>query len=132
MVKVNVFTQAYNAEKTLKRTINSILAQTYDDWIWYFVNNGSTDRTEEIIKAYAENDKRIKVLRNRQNNVWEMGNSYLDVINQCDNSDFFCWIDADDEYKPTFFKKANPQPAFPAAGRDPDIEIMFLTFSYLH
>lgn len=103
MAKVNVFTQAYNAEKSITRTINSIRSQSHPDWSWYIVNNGSSDKTGDIISVFAKIDSRIIVLQNKENNIWEKGNSYLEVLNSCYELDYFCWIDADDEYKPNFF-----------------------------
>lgn len=57
--KVVLYTQAYNAESTLQRTINSVLAQTYKDWIWFIVDNGSLDGTGQLIMNAAIQDTRI-------------------------------------------------------------------------
>jgi glycosyltransferase involved in cell wall biosynthesis len=50
MRQVVFFTQAYNAEKTLRRAVDSILAQTYTNFVYYIVDNGSTDGTGEMIQ----------------------------------------------------------------------------------
>jgi glycosyltransferase involved in cell wall biosynthesis len=99
------YTCAYNAEKTILRTINSILSQTHSDWIYYIVDNGSTDHTGEVVRQYAERNKHIIALANKHNHLWELGNHWLYVIHAHDESDFFCWIDADDELKSDFFEK---------------------------
>lgn len=57
----------YNAEKTLKMTINSVLCQTYFDWELILVDDCSTDRSFEIENKYAESDTRIRVYRLPQN-----------------------------------------------------------------
>ncbi len=106
MPQVIFYTQAYNAEKTIARAIQSILSQTYPNWIWHLVENGSTDRTGEIIERYARLDDRIKPYCLEKNNVgvfWDIAPTLSQ--NYADN-DFFAWLDADDEYKPDFLEKA--------------------------
>jgi glycosyltransferase involved in cell wall biosynthesis len=105
MAKVIVYTCAYNAEKTIRRTVNSVLAQTHNDWIYYIVDNGSTDRTDAIIHKYVERDSRIIPLANKQNHVWEPGNDWLSIITSHSRDAYFCFLDADDEYKPDFLEK---------------------------
>lgn len=99
------YTRAYNAEKTLPRAIQSILSQTVSNWVWHLVDNGSTDKTEEIIRSLAAIDLRIIPHRNKQNNVVEPGNLWEDIIVDYDDSDYYCALDADDEYKPDFLEK---------------------------
>lgn len=99
------YTRAYNAEKTLPRAIQSILTQTVSNWVWHLVDNGSTDKTEEIIRSLAAIDLRIIPHRNKQNNVVEPGNLWEDIIVDYDDSDYYCALDADDEYKPDFLEK---------------------------
>ena len=104
-MRVIIYTFAYNAEKTLERPINSVLNQTFDNWVWYLVDNGSTDATRSIIESYASKDMRIIPLKNEVNNVWESGNSWFDVIREYDSNDFFCELDADDEYRQDYIEK---------------------------
>lgn len=61
---VSVVTPVYNGEAYLKECIESVLAQTYSNWVYTIVNNGSTDRTLEIAKEYAMKDARIRVHSN--------------------------------------------------------------------
>lgn len=103
--KVIFYTFAYNAGKTLPRTINSVLAQTCLDWVWYLVDNGSTDDSGRIIQSYAECDSRIISLVNKQNHVWEPGNGWWDIIWRHTDNDFICFLDADDEYKSDFLEE---------------------------
>lgn len=56
---------AYNAEKYLREAIDSILTQTYRDFEFIIINDGSTDRTKEIIQSYT--DPRIVYLENKHN-----------------------------------------------------------------
>jgi glycosyltransferase involved in cell wall biosynthesis len=58
---VSVITPVYNGEEFLPECIESVLAQTYQNWDYTIVNNRSTDRTLEIAKSYAAKDSRIRV-----------------------------------------------------------------------
>jgi glycosyltransferase involved in cell wall biosynthesis len=58
---VSVVTPVYNGEKYLAECIESILAQTYENWEYVIVNNCSTDRSLEIMRHYAEQDARVRV-----------------------------------------------------------------------
>jgi len=59
---VTVQTAVYNAERWIQGALDSILNQTYDDFEYIVVNDGSTDNTERILKRYAEVDERIRVV----------------------------------------------------------------------
>jgi glycosyltransferase involved in cell wall biosynthesis len=58
---VAVVTPVYNCEQYLSDCIESILAQTYDNWEYTIVNNCSTDKTLEIAERYAKIDRRVRV-----------------------------------------------------------------------
>jgi glycosyltransferase involved in cell wall biosynthesis len=63
---VTVVTPVYNGERYLAASIESVLNQTYGDWEYVIVDNASTDRTAEIIAAYAARDSRIRVHTNER------------------------------------------------------------------
>ncbi len=94
-----VWTRAYNAEKTIRRAIESVLNQTYHDIKYYVLDNGSTDQTGTIIAEYAYKDTRIVPLRNETNNV---GINSLNIIAAEREEDYYCQLDADDEYSKYF------------------------------
>jgi len=58
---------AYNAEKTIKASIESIRDQTYRDWELIVVDDGSQDATPQIVKNVAEIDSRIRISINEHN-----------------------------------------------------------------
>jgi glycosyltransferase involved in cell wall biosynthesis len=62
---VSVLMPVYNGEAFLREAIDSILNQTFTDFEFIIINDGSTDRSEEIIKSYT--DQRIKYYKNEQN-----------------------------------------------------------------
>jgi glycosyltransferase involved in cell wall biosynthesis len=57
----SVVTPVYNGEDYLAECIESVLAQTYENWEYVIGDNASTDRTLEIARSYAERDARIRV-----------------------------------------------------------------------
>ncbi|HET9503947.1 MAG TPA: glycosyltransferase [Hymenobacter sp.] len=57
---ISVVVPAYNAEKFIAETIESVLSQTYTNWELVVVDDGSVDGTKKIVGKYAELDKRIK------------------------------------------------------------------------
>ena len=63
--KVTVLMSVYNGDKYLNEAIDSILGQTFKDFEFLIVNDGSTDKTGEILKSY--NDPRIKMINNEKN-----------------------------------------------------------------
>jgi glycosyltransferase involved in cell wall biosynthesis len=63
---VSVLTPVYNTERYLAECIESVLAQTYDNWEYIIVNNCSTDGTLDIAKAFTEKDPRIRIHNNKE------------------------------------------------------------------
>lgn len=63
--KVTVLMSVYNGEKYLQEAIDSILGQTFKDFEFLIINDGSTDKTGEILESY--NDPRIKIIDNKKN-----------------------------------------------------------------
>jgi glycosyltransferase involved in cell wall biosynthesis len=63
---VSVVTPAYNEEEYIAECIESVLAQTYQNWDYTIVNNCSKDKTLEIARRYAAKDPRIRVHDNEQ------------------------------------------------------------------
>ena len=57
---ISIIIPAYNAADYLAQTIESVLNQTYSDFELILIDDGSTDRTREIIKDYQCKDARIK------------------------------------------------------------------------
>jgi len=60
---VSVVMGVYNGEKSLELTLDSVLGQTLKDFEFIVVDDGSTDRTSQILAEYAEKDSRIRVVR---------------------------------------------------------------------
>ena len=59
--RVSVVTTVYNGEPYVDRAIPGILSQTFEDFEYILVDDGSTDRTPEILRELASRDKRVRV-----------------------------------------------------------------------
>lgn len=59
---ITIIMPARNAEKTIKKAILSVVAQTFENWRLLIVDDCSTDRTAELISIFATKDSRIKLL----------------------------------------------------------------------
>ena len=69
MEKVSIIIPAYNAEKYIKRCIDSLIGQTYKNIEVLIVDDGSTDNTPKILDDIANNDKRIVVIHKQNGGV---------------------------------------------------------------
>ncbi len=67
MPKISVIMSVYNGEKYLEESIQSILNQSFRDFEFIIVDDGSSDRTLEILKDYTEKDSRVKIITNEKN-----------------------------------------------------------------
>ncbi len=64
---ISVIMSAYNSEKTVKNSIESILSQSYKHFELLIMDDGSTDNTLEILNYYKEKNKNIRVYANSKN-----------------------------------------------------------------
>ena len=106
MSKVIVFTCAYNAEKTITRTIESVINQTYGNIAYYIVDNGSTDATGDIISAYASSDERIYKISIFENDL-KYYSVMFSLLRRCHRRDaeWITIIDADDTWTVDYLEK---------------------------
>jgi len=89
--KITVLMPVYNGEKYLREAIESILNQTFTDFEFLIINDGSTDKSEEIIRSY--NDSRIRLVNNESNiGLTKSLNKGLDLA----KSEYIARMDADD------------------------------------
>jgi len=65
--KISVIMSSHNGEKFIKEAVSSILAQTFGDFEFLIVQDGSTDLTPVILEEFAKKDKRIKIITNPEN-----------------------------------------------------------------
>lgn len=72
MTDISIIVPIYNAEKYLNKCIDSLINQTKKELEFILINDGSTDRSEEIIKGYK--DKRIKYFKNKNQGIGKTRN----------------------------------------------------------
>ena len=102
MPKISVLMGVYNCEDTIEKSIQSIIAQTYDDWEFIICDDCSCDDTSAIIEKYVKKDSRIYLIRNDKN----QGLSYS--LNQClkhAKGEYCARMDGDDVCDETRFEK---------------------------
>ncbi|MDY7013342.1 MAG: glycosyltransferase family A protein [Cyanobacteriota bacterium] len=98
---VSVVIPTYNAEAFIERTLNAVLAQTYQNLEILVVNDGSRDRTAEIVSAIAQCDRRVIVLEQPNSGVAAARNLGI----QHARGEFIAPIDADDLWYPQNLEK---------------------------
>lgn len=64
---ISIIMSTYNSADTLPKAIDSILSQTFKDFEFLIMDDGSTDNTQQILENYLEIDNRVKIFKNRQN-----------------------------------------------------------------
>ncbi len=98
---ISVLLPVYNSQKYLASCIESILNQSYGDFELVIVNDGSIDKSEEIIKGYVEKDLRIKYFyKENEGSISKTRNYLLDRV----NGEYFVFVDSDDIIEKDFLK----------------------------
>ena len=98
---VSVIIPVYNREDYIGEAIESVLNQTYKNFELIIVNDGSTDNTENIVKGYAEKDKRIKYFYQENQGAYSARNKGIEES----NGEFISFLDSDDKYFPYALEK---------------------------
>lgn len=93
-MRVSVITVCYNSEKTIERTIRSVLAQKDVDLEYIIKDGGSADSTVDIIRKYAETDGRIKYVSGPDGGIYDAMNAGIaaaggDVIGILNSDDWY-------------------------------------------
>ena len=100
--KISVLMSVYNDSIHLKEAIDSILNQTFDDFEFIIINDGSTDLSIDILNGYEEKDSRVKVYTNTSNiGLAKSLNKGLLLS----SGDYIARMDADDYSYPTRLQK---------------------------
>lgn len=99
---ISIGLPVYNGEQYLEKAIKSVLDQTYPDFELILCDNASADRTGEICRQYAEQDKRVRYHRNEEN-VGAARNFNLSV--ELARGEYFKWMAHDDFIAPTYLEE---------------------------
>ncbi len=120
---ISVIMPAYNAEKTIRSAVGSVIAQTVQDWELIVIDDGSKDNTASILTELANSDSRIHFLQNEKNS----GASYTrNRAVELAKGEWIAFLDSDDLWKP---QKLEKQLAL--ANKHPEMVICYTASSFI-
>ncbi|NET38054.1 MAG: glycosyltransferase [Cyanothece sp. SIO1E1] len=96
MPLISVIIPAYNAEKTIRETIGSVLDQTFSDFELIVINDGSQDATLDIVNSIQ--DPRLKIFSYPNSGPQKSRNR--GISHACSESEYFSFLDSDDLWTP--------------------------------
>ncbi len=100
-MKISVIIPIFNSSKTLKRTLDSVINQSYRNLEIILVNDGSTDDSLKICQEYATKDNRIRIVNKTNQGVGKARNSGIDIA----TGDFISFVDSDDTMDKEFYSQ---------------------------
>jgi len=99
---VSIVTLTYNHERFISQTIESVLAQTYDDWELIIIDDGSTDQTVEVISKF--NDPRIHLVSQSHVGLERLSQTYNKALSLA-NGTLIAILEGDDCWPPDKLEK---------------------------
>lgn len=102
--KISIVLPCYNGAKMLGSAIESILAQTFQDWELIVVNDCSTDNTLEVAQLYADKDARVRVVSNKKNSKLPatLNHGFREA-----RGEYWTWTSDDNLLLPNFCQEMN-------------------------
>jgi glycosyltransferase involved in cell wall biosynthesis len=100
--RVSIAVPVFNGDRYIAEAVQSILAQTYQDFEVIICDNASTDRTEEICREFAGRDPRVQYRRNEVNRGIHRNFSRGAELSR---GEFFMWLAHDDKLAPQFLER---------------------------
>ena len=97
--RFTVVCPVYNRRRTLPQALDSLLAQTYEDWLGLILDDGSTDGTSDIGQAYARRDSRFLYVRFDENRGGVAMNE-IGMRVACETGDYWSRLGSDDWFEP--------------------------------
>ena len=91
-LKISVIIPIYNSEKWLRKCLDSVVLQTYENLEILCINDGSTDDSLAIMEEYAARDERIRVITQENKGLSGARNTGMAAM----TGDYFTFIDSDD------------------------------------
>ena len=101
--KISVIMSVYNGDKYVHKAIKSILNQTFTDFEFIIIDDGSTDGTFEIINSFVQTDDRIRFISRKNKGLVSSLNECLSLA----KGQYIARMDADDISIKTRFAKQN-------------------------
>lgn len=109
---VSIITPTFNHQAYIGPCIESVLAQTYANWEQIIIDDGSTDRTAEIVNEYR--DSRIRYIRQSNHGIEALAATYNNALNAC-RGELIAILEGDDLWPPE--KLAALTPSFDETDR---------------
>lgn len=100
MSSISIIVPAYNVEQYIKKCIDSLLKQTYEDYEILLVDDGSTDATVDLCDEIGRLDKRIRVFHKKNGGLSDARNFGI----RMSNSKYITFIDGDDYVSNTYLE----------------------------
>jgi len=97
---ISIITPAYNVSEFLPQTVASALAQTWRDFEMLIVDDGSTDQTADVARAWARADPRVRVFTRDNGGIAAARNTAIEHA----RGEYFALLDGDDVWHPTFLE----------------------------
>ena len=91
-MKVSIVVPVYNMEKKLKKCLDTLVNQTYEDLEIIVVNDGSKDGSLDIIRKYEQKDSRIEVIDQKNQGISAARNNAMKKA----TGKLLCFVDSDD------------------------------------
>ena len=101
-IKVSLGIPVYNESRFLKKTIESLLNQTYSNIEIIAIDNASTDNSFRILEEYSNKDHRLKIFKNDKN--IGLSNNFNLLVSKS-SGEYFGWIGAHDIYNKDYVEK---------------------------
>lgn len=118
---ISIIVPIYKAERTIARCVESVIAQEYPDWELILVDDGSPDKSGVICDEYAEKDKRIRVVHQKNAGASAARNHGMKAA----RGEHICFIDSDDYVTSQYLSVFSQDPQC-------DFEIQGFTHTYPH
>ncbi len=96
MPKISVIVPVYKVEEYLRRCVDSILNQTFQDFELILVDDGSPDNCPQICDEYAQKDNRVFVIHKENGGLSDARNKGIDWAFENSDSEWITFIDSDD------------------------------------
>jgi len=99
---ISIITPTYNHERFIAKCINSVLAQSYQNWEQIIIDDGSTDSTEEIVTEY--DDERIIYVKQKNKGIWKLHENYNKAL-KLSRGELIAVLEGDDFWPPSKLSK---------------------------
>ena len=122
MPAISIIIPVYKVEKYLRRCLDSVLAQTFDDWQAICVNDGSPDNSDKILAEYAARDSRFVIVNKENGGLSDARNAGFPYA----TGEYIMYLDSDD-----FIHPQTMEFAYYLARRD-DSDIVSFTYDRMY